>query len=99
MSLTAEPRSVETNGGSIVVILLVTAGVPWRQCGWHSRSNSFLGSLLPTKAYRSRGRGAKPQVRSHRSPDSWVAEERAGPAPGEQALQTGEGHVDVDIAG
>jgi hypothetical protein len=65
---------------------------------WHSPRTAFVESLLPTKANRSRGRGAKPQVRSHRGLDSWAAEDRASLAPGEQALQAGEGRSDVHIA-
>jgi hypothetical protein len=44
-------------------------------CRWHGPGTAYLGSLLPIKANRSRGRGAKPQVRGQRGPDSWVAEE------------------------
>ena len=71
------------------------AGARWHR-GWHSPRTEQLGSLLPIKANRSRGRDAKPQVRSHRGPDSWVAEERARLAPGEQALHAGEGLGNVD---
>jgi hypothetical protein len=65
---------------------------------WHSPRTAFVESLLPTKANRSRGRGAKPQVKSHRGPHSWAAEDRASLAPGEQALQAGEGRSNVHIA-
>lgn len=65
-------------------------------CRWHGPGTTSLRSILPTKANRSRDRDAKPQVRSHRGPDGWVAEERACFAPGEQALHTGEGQRDFD---
>ena len=63
------------------------------------KKSGFSGSVLPRKANRSRGRGAKPQVRSNRSPDSWVAEERASVAPEEQQkVHIEGGHLDVHIA-
>jgi hypothetical protein len=86
------------NGGSIIVILLVEAGAVWVRTGWHTCSTKAVGIVLPTKANRSRGRGAKPQIRNMRHPDRWAAEDRAGLAPGEQARRTGGGHVNVDIA-
>jgi len=90
---------VSVNGGSIVVISLNNTGLVWLQGKWHSQSNRFE-SVLPRKANRSRGRGAKPQVRSNRSPDSWVAEERASVAPEEQQkIHIEGGHLDVHIAG
>jgi hypothetical protein len=90
---------VSVNGGSIVVILLIRTGPVRLQGKWHSQSNR-LESVLPRKANRSRGRGAKPQVRSDRSPDSWAAEERASVAPGEQKRDHTEGrHVDVRVTG
>jgi hypothetical protein len=82
------------------VILLVEAGAVWVRTGWHTCSTKAVGIVLPTKANRSRGRGAKPQVRSNRSPDSWVAEERASVAPEEQQkVHIEGGHLDVHIAG
>ena len=90
---------MSVNGGSIVVISLNNTGLVWLQGKWHSQSNRFE-SVLPRKANRSRGRGAKPQVRSNRSPDSWVAEERASVAPEEQQkIHIEGGHLDVHIAG
>ena len=90
---------MSVNGGFIVVISLNRTGLVWLQGKWHSQSNR-LESVLPRKAYRSRGRGAKPQVRSDRSPDSWAAEERASVAPGEQKRDHTEGrHVDVHVTG
>lgn len=81
------------------MILLIRIGAVWPQGRWHSCSNQVLRSLLPIKANRSRGRDAKPQVRSEQNPDSWAAEGRAGLAPGgEQALHTGGRHFNVDIA-
>jgi hypothetical protein len=81
------------------VILLIRTGLVWGQNRWHSQSNR-CESVLPRKANRSRGRGAKPQVRSERSPDSWVAEERASVAPGEQPMVHMEGgHFDGHITG
>ncbi len=91
---------MSVNGGSIVVISLNSTGLVWLQGKWHSQSSGFGESVLPRKAYRSRGRGAKPQVRSDRSPDSWAAEERASVAPGEQKRDHREGrHVDVQVTG
>ena len=82
------------------MFLLLRTGFVWSQARWHSQSNTFSGSVLPRKANRSRGRGAKPQVRSNRSPDSWVAEERASVAPEEQQkVHIEGGHLDVHIAG
>jgi hypothetical protein len=70
----------------------------WLQTSWHIQSKGFSESVLPRKANRSRGRGAKPQVRSDESPDSWVAEERASVAPEEQQMVHIEGgHFDVHI--
>ena len=90
---------MSVNGGFIVVISLNSTGLVCLQGQWHSQSNR-LGNVLPRKAYRSRGRGAKPQVRSDRSPDSWAAEERASVAPGEQKRDHTEGrHVDVRVTG
>jgi hypothetical protein len=81
------------------VILLIRVGLIWGQGRWHNRSIR-CESVLPRKANRSRGRGAKPQVRSERSPDSWVAEERASVAPGEQPMVDMEGgHFDGHITG
>jgi hypothetical protein len=82
------------------VISLVRTGLIRAQLRWHSQSNSFGDSVLPRKANRSRGRGAKPQVRRDRSPDSWVAEERASVAPEEQQRVHMEGgHFDVHVTG
>ena len=82
------------------MFLLMRTGFVCSQARWHSQSNTFSGSVLPRKANRSRGRGAKPQVRTNRSPDSWVAEERASVAPEEQQRVHIEGrHLDVHIAG
>ena len=82
------------------MISLVTTGLVGAQVRWHSQSNSFAYGVLPRKANRSRGRGAKPQVRSERSPDSWVAEERASVAPEEQqTVQMEGGHFDVHVIG
>jgi hypothetical protein len=100
MSLTAKARTVSVNGGSIVVISLSRIGLVPSQGRWHSQSNTFDESVLPRKANRSRGRGAKPQVRGNRSPDGWVAEERASVAPGEQqTVHIEGGHFDVRITG
>jgi hypothetical protein len=82
------------------VIWLNRTGPMCSQGSWHTQSSGFSGSVLPRKANRSRGRGAKPQVRSNRSPDSWVAEERASVAPEEQQkIHIEGGHLDVHIAG
>jgi hypothetical protein len=82
------------------VISLVTTGLMQTQLRWHSQSNSFGDSVLPRKANRSRGRGAKPQVRGDGSPDSWVAEERASVAPEEQqTVHIEGGHFDVHVIG
>ena len=81
------------------MFLLMRTGFVSSQARWHSQSNTFSGSVLPRKANRSRGRGAKPQVRSNRSPDSWVAEERASVAQEEQQkIHIEGGHLDVHIA-
>jgi hypothetical protein len=80
------------------VILLIRTEPARSQVSWHIQSNRFSGNVLPRKANRSRGRGAKPQVRSNRSPDSWVAEERASVAPEEQQkLHIEGGHLNVHI--
>src|SRR5258705_13035054 len=50
---------------------------------------AYRRSLLPIKANRSRGRHANPEVRTPGGPESSAAEERACPAPGEQAFQRG----------
>ena len=82
------------------MISLVRRGLILSQLRWHSQSNSFGDSVLPRKANRSRGRGAKPQVRSDGRPDSWVAEERASVAPEEQQRAHMEGgHFDVHVIG
>src|SRR5712691_2046649 len=98
MVLTPSNRPHERIQGLIPMILRMKTIGSRAHRGWHSPRTALPGSLLPTKANRSRGRGAKPQVKSHRDPDSWAAEERARLAPGEQALQTGEGRSDVHIA-
>ena len=81
------------------MILFVKADAVWPQIRWHSCSITFVRGHRPTKANRSRGRDAKPQVRSPGNPDSWVADDRAGLTPGEQGLHTGGRHFNVDIAG
>ena len=80
------------------MILFVMAGAVWPRVRWHSCSNKVVRIVLPIKANRSRGRDAKPQIRSMRNPDSWAAEDRASLAPGEQGLHTGGRHFNVDIA-
>ena len=67
-------------------------------CRWHGPGTAYLGSLLPIKANRSRGRDAKPQIRSTRNPDRWAAEDRASLAPGEQRLYRRGRHFNVNSA-
>lgn len=68
------------------------------QASWHGPRKIDSGSLLPIKVNRSRGRGAKPQVRSQWLSDGWATEEGACPAPEEQAFRNGEGQLHVHIA-
>src|SRR2546422_5897327 len=97
MVLTSRNWAVEKIEGLIPMIFRSKTIGARTHRGWHTARTAFVESLLPTKANRSRGRGAKPQVKSHRGPDSWAAEERASLAPGEQAPQAGEGRSDVHI--
>ena len=80
------------------MILFIKGGTVWPRGGWHSCRIRVGESVLPIKANRSRGRDAKPQIRSTRNPDRWAAEDRASLAPGEQRLYRRGRHFNVNIA-
>src|SRR6266446_9384595 len=93
-NLTLGVWSVDARGGLSLEFRNITDIVRDRSSGTVFANRR---SLLPIKANRSRGRHAKPEVRTPGGPDSSAAEERACPAPGEQAVQQG-GTRDVGIA-